>query len=90
MKLFKKIWPAKIDPHIPDRVIAISSPTEVTHQIHVVINRETNCFEGVPPVWRKQMEIIIGYVFFPHIEYENYLTSKYKTKNNNPILVRNL
>lgn len=64
MKLFKKLWPAKIEPHVPERELAISSPTEVTHAIHVVINRETNCFEGVPPGWRKQMDIIIGYVFF--------------------------
>lgn len=60
MKLFKKLWPAKIEPHVPERELAISSPTEVTHAIHIVINRETNCFEGVPPGWRKQMDIIIG------------------------------
>ncbi|KAG0710265.1 Serine/threonine-protein kinase PAK 2 [Chionoecetes opilio] len=60
MKLFKKIWPGRIEPHVPDRELSISSPTEVTHPIHVEINRETNCFEGVPPVWRKEMEIIIG------------------------------
>uniref|UniRef100_A0A0P4WDP2 non-specific serine/threonine protein kinase n=1 Tax=Scylla olivacea TaxID=85551 RepID=A0A0P4WDP2_SCYOL len=60
MKLFKKLWPAKIEPHVPERELAISSPTEVTHPIHIVINRETNCFEGVPPGWRKQMDFIIG------------------------------
>lgn len=60
MKLFKKIWPSKMEPEIPERALAISSPTGVTHHIHVVINRETNCFEGVPPVWRKQMETMIG------------------------------
>lgn len=53
-----------MEPEIPERALAISSPTGVTHHIHVVINRETNCFEGVPPVWKKQMEMMIGYVDF--------------------------
>ncbi|XP_045120138.1 uncharacterized protein LOC123509704 [Portunus trituberculatus] len=61
MNLFKKMCPVKRkELYVPQRELVISSPTGVTHPIHIVIDKETNCLKGVPPGWREQMDIITG------------------------------
>ncbi|XP_063878873.1 uncharacterized protein LOC135110448 [Scylla paramamosain] len=61
MKLFKKMRRVKSEElYVPQKELAISSPTGVTHPIHIVIDKENNCLEGVPPGWREQMDIVIG------------------------------